>query len=63
MTPSELFPWLGGLGAGALLALVGSSLYLRARRRTASALLTDAELKVAALLKRASPPGRFTKQK
>ena len=53
MTPSELFPWLGGLGAGALLALVGSSLYLRARRRTASALLTDAELKAAALLKRA----------
>ncbi len=53
MTPSELLPWLGGLVAGILLALIGSSLYLRARRRTAALLLSEAEGQAAATLKRA----------
>ena len=53
MTPTDLLPWLGGLLAGVLLALIGSSLYLRARRRTAAAILAEAETKAATTLKRA----------
>ncbi len=53
MTPSELLPWLGGLVAGVLLSTVGTSLYLRARRRTAAQILAEAESKAAVTLKRA----------
>lgn len=53
MTPYELLLAVGSLVAGILLTLIGSTLYLRSRRRNASALLADAELKAAALLKRA----------
>jgi ribonuclease Y len=53
MTPSELLPWLGGLVAGVLFALIGSSLYLRARRRSAASILSEAETRAAATLKRA----------
>jgi ribonucrease Y len=53
MTPTDLLPWLGGLVAGVLLALIGSTLYLRARRRTASAILAEAESKAVATVKRA----------
>jgi ribonuclease Y len=54
MTPTDLLPVLGGLAAGVLLALIGSSLYLRARRRNASALLADAVTRAAAQLKQAA---------
>ncbi|NOT08851.1 MAG: ribonuclease Y [Gemmatimonadales bacterium] len=40
----------GGLVAGLVLALIGSTLYLRAKRRNAGALLADAERKAAATL-------------
>jgi len=53
MTPFELLPWLGGLVVGVLLALIGSTLYLRARRRTAVLILAEAETKAAATLQRA----------
>jgi ribonuclease Y len=54
MTPYEMLLAVGSLVVGILLALLGSTLYLRARRRTAAAILSDAELKSAALLKRAA---------
>ncbi len=54
MTPSDLLPALGGLVAGILLALLGSTLYLRARRRNAAALLGEATAKASATLKRAA---------
>jgi len=53
MTPYEMLLAVGSLVAGILLALIGSTLYLRARRRSAAAILSDAELESAALLKRA----------
>ncbi|HEU5217975.1 MAG TPA: ribonuclease Y [Gemmatimonadales bacterium] len=53
MTPLELLPWLGGLAAGLVLALLGTSLYLRGRRRTAAIILAEAEAKAAALQQRA----------
>ena len=53
MTPYEMLLMVGGLVAGILLALIGSTLYLRARRRNAAAIIADAEVKSAALLKRA----------
>ncbi len=54
MTPTDLLPILGGLVAGILLTLIGSTLYLRARRRTGAALLADAAEKAAATLDRAA---------
>jgi ribonuclease Y len=53
MTPSVLLPALGGLLAGMLLALLGTNLYLRTRRRTGAALLADAADKAALALERA----------
>ena len=54
MTPSELLPWLGGLVAGVLVAVIATSLYLRARRSTAALILSEAETKAAAAMKRAA---------
>ncbi len=54
MTPTDLLPVLGGLVAGILLTLIGSTLYLRARRRTGATLLADAADKAAATLDRAA---------
>jgi ribonucrease Y len=53
MTPNVLLPALGGLLAGILLALLGTNLYLRTRRRTGAALLADAADKAALALERA----------
>jgi ribonuclease Y len=54
MDPTELLPVLGGLAAGVLLALAGSWLYLRARKRTAAALLTGAAATAAETLRKAT---------
>jgi ribonuclease Y len=54
MTPSELLPWLGGLVAGVLVAVIATSLYLRARRSTAALILSEAETKAASAMKRAA---------
>jgi ribonucrease Y len=53
MDLTALLLGLGGLVAGAVLALLGSSLYLRGRRRNAAGLLADAEARAAALLRNA----------
>ncbi|MGH7560385.1 MAG: ribonuclease Y [Gemmatimonadales bacterium] len=53
MTPTVLFPLIGGLVAGVLISLVGIHFYLRGKRRTAAALLADADREVAARLDRA----------
>src|ERR1041385_5573622 len=42
MTPTDLLPVLGGLAAGVLFALATSWLYLRARKRTAAAVISQA---------------------
>ena len=42
MNPDLVLPAIGGLALGILLALIGSSLYLRARLKTCAALLADA---------------------
>src|ERR1041384_3970683 len=54
MDPTELLPVLGGLAAGVLLASAGSWLYLRARKRTAAALLTGAAATAAETLRKAT---------
>ena len=54
MTPDLVLPALGGLALGILFALVGSSLYLRARRKTGAALLADATEKANSTLDRAA---------
>ena len=54
MDSTVLLPALGGLVAGLLLALIGSTIYLRAGRRNAAALLSDAESKALATLKAAA---------
>ena len=61
MTPTEMLPVLGGLAAGILLTLIGITLYLRVRRRTAAALLADAVDKAAATLERATRDGEQAK--
>ena len=50
MDSTLLLPAAGGLVAGVLLALLLSTVYLRARRRDAKALLADAETKALAAL-------------
>ena len=42
MTPTDLLPVFGGLAAGVLFALAASWLYLRARKRTAAAVISQA---------------------
>jgi len=54
MDSTVLLPALGGLVAGVLLAVIGSTLYLRASRRNAAALLADAESKALTTLKAAA---------
>ena len=54
MTPTELFPLFGGLVAGVLLALSGVFLYLRAKGRTAAALLADATRRADEVARRAA---------
>jgi ribonuclease Y len=61
MNTSVLLPAIGALVAGILLTLLGSTIYLRARRRTASALLADAEQKAAATLTRATADAEQSK--
>ncbi len=53
MTPTDLLPAIGGLVAGLLLAIVGITLYLRAGKRGAAALLADAQQKAQATRKQA----------
>src|SRR5258706_9109495 len=52
MTPTDLLPVLGGLAAAVLLALAGSSLYLRARKRTGTALIAQAATAAAETLRK-----------
>jgi ribonuclease Y len=54
MNPDLVLPALGGLAAGILLAIIGYSLYLRARRRTGAALLAQASEQAKLTLDRAS---------
>lgn len=61
MSPTDLLPALGGLLAGLILALIGSTVYLRSRRRNAAALLADAEAKAAAALRQAGQDAEQTR--
>src|SRR5258706_560572 len=54
MTPTDLLPVLGGLAGGVLLALAGSSLYLRARKRTGTALIAQAATAAAETLRKSA---------
>jgi ribonuclease Y len=52
MTSTDALLLVGGIVAGVVLALLGSSFYLRAKRLNASALIADAERKAEAALQR-----------
>ncbi|MEO8451101.1 MAG: Rnase Y domain-containing protein, partial [Gemmatimonadota bacterium] len=53
MTPTDLLPWGLGALAGIALALIGSSFYLRGRRRNAAAILEQAREEAKSALTRA----------